>query len=218
MATLITGCNRGIGLELAKQSKQRGEKIIAVCRTYSDEIRLIADQVIDGVDITDRASLQKAVLQIREPLQKVIQNAGLFLDDSIDDLQRDSLQKQFFINALAPLEFTSLLLPKISDGAKLAFITSRMGSIADNTTGGYYGYRMSKAALNAGVKSLAIDLKPRNIATIVLHPGYVKTRMTGFQGDRSPEEAARGLLQRIDALHTNITGTFWHMNGELLPW
>lgn len=218
MATLITGCNRGIGLELAKLSKQRGEKIIAVCRTYSDEIRLIADQVIDGIDITDKASLQKAVMQIREPLDKVIQNAGLFLEDNIDDLQRDSIQKQFAINALAPLELTSLLIPKLADGAKLAFITSRMGSIADNTSGGYYGYRMSKAALNAGVKSLAVDLKPRNITAVVLHPGYVKTRMTGFQGEVSAEDSARGLLQRIDALNTNITGTFWHMNGELLPW
>ncbi len=218
MATLITGCNRGIGLELAKQSKARGEKIIAICRTYSDEIRLIADQVIDGIDLTDRASLQKVILQIREPLNKVIQNAGVFLEDSIEDLQTESLLKQFQINALAPLEFTSLLIPKLAEGAKLVFITSRMGSIADNTSGGYYGYRMSKAALNAGVKSLAIDLKPKNISVMLLHPGFVKTRMTGFQGDVVPEEAASGILQQVDNLTPNITGTFWHMNGELLPW
>jgi NAD(P)-dependent dehydrogenase (short-subunit alcohol dehydrogenase family) len=218
MATLITGCNRGIGLELAKQLKARGEKIIAICRTYSDEIRLVADQVIDGIELTEKSSLQKAAMQIRDPLNIVIQNAGLFLEDNIEELQRESLLKQFHINAIAPIEFTSILLPKIAEGAKLAFMTSRMGSIADNTSGGYYGYRMSKAALNAGVKSLALDLKPRRISVAVLHPGFVKTRMTGFQGERTPDESARGLIHQIDRMHPQTSGSFWHMNGELIPW
>jgi NAD(P)-dependent dehydrogenase (short-subunit alcohol dehydrogenase family) len=104
-------------------------------------------------------------------------------------------------------------------GARLVLMTSRMGSIDDNTSGGSYGYRMSKVALNIAGKSLAIDLKPRGISVAILHPGLVRTRMIKFNPNGiTPEEAVRGLLARIDALTLENSGTFWHANGELLPW
>jgi NAD(P)-dependent dehydrogenase (short-subunit alcohol dehydrogenase family) len=106
----------------------------------------------------------------------------------------------------------------MGQGSKIANITSRMGSIADNDSGGRYGYRASKAALNAFGKSLAVDLKPRGIAVAQLHPGYVKTRMVNFGGLISPEESARGLAERIANLTLENTGSFWHSNGEELPW
>ncbi|MGP1385997.1 MAG: SDR family NAD(P)-dependent oxidoreductase [Thainema sp.] len=114
---------------------------------------------------------------------------------------------------------THALLPLIRDGGKVAIMTSRMGSMEDNTSGGSYGYRMSKVAVSMAGKSLSHDLKPRRIAVAILHPGLVSTRMTGFtQNGITTEEAVKGLLARIDALSMENTGTFWHSNGEVLPW
>jgi NAD(P)-dependent dehydrogenase (short-subunit alcohol dehydrogenase family) len=125
--------------------------------------------------------------------------------------------RQFEVNALAPLLLARALLPHLGAGSKLALISSRMGSIDDNGSGGYYGYRMSKVALNMAGRSLAIDLRPRGIAVAILHPGMVATRMVGFTGI-PPEEAARGLLARINELSPATSGQFFHANGELLPW
>jgi NAD(P)-dependent dehydrogenase (short-subunit alcohol dehydrogenase family) len=128
------------------------------------------------------------------------------------------IEQQFAINALGPLRVTTALLPLLHDGSKVVIITSRMGSIADNGSGGYYGYRMSKAAVNAAGVSLAHDLRGRGIAVALLHPGMVATEMTGKNGI-SPEEAVRGIVQRIDALTLETSGRFTHAGtGEQLPW
>jgi NAD(P)-dependent dehydrogenase (short-subunit alcohol dehydrogenase family) len=120
---------------------------------------------------------------------------------------------------VAPLRLTRALLPQLPAGAKVILMTSRMGSIADNSSGGSYGYRMSKVALCMAGKSLAIDLAPRGIAVAILHPGLVRTRMTGFTAQGiSVEQSVQGLLARIDALSLASSGSFWHANGELLPW
>ena len=120
---------------------------------------------------------------------------------------------------MAPLLLTRALLPQLRPGSKLALMTSRMGSIEDNSSGNSYGYRMSKAALNMAGKSLAIDLQPHGIAVAILHPGLVSTRMINFNPQGiSPEQAVQGLLARIDALTLETSGSFWHANGELLPW
>jgi NAD(P)-dependent dehydrogenase (short-subunit alcohol dehydrogenase family) len=123
------------------------------------------------------------------------------------------------VNAIAPLRLTAALLPSLSAGSKVAMMTSRMGSIADNTSGSSYGYRMSKVALSMAGKSLAHDLRPKGIAVAILHPGLVQTRMTGFTNSGiTPEESVKGLLTRIDELTLENSGTFWHSNGEVLPW
>src|SRR4029079_17985726 len=128
--------------------------------------------------------------------------------DSLDGVETDSIRIQLEVNALAPLLVTKALLPCMKSGAKVALITSRMGSIGDNTSGGYYGYRMSKAALNAAGMSLAHDLKPRGIAVVMLHPGAVRTGMTGGHGQIEAKDAVRGLLARIDELKLETTGRF----------
>lgn len=219
---LITGANRGIGLELAKLYAARGDSVTGVCRETSDELGDIADQVISGIDLTEPGAID-AVVAITEqllegPLDILINNAGVFTNETLDDLDIGRIRTQLEINALVPLELTVALLPLLAEGSKIANITSRMGSIADNGSGAYYGYRASKAALNAFGKSLAMDLKPRGIAVAQLHPGYVQTRMVGFNGDISPAEAAAGLVARIDELTLDNTGGFWHSNGQQLPW
>jgi NAD(P)-dependent dehydrogenase (short-subunit alcohol dehydrogenase family) len=216
---LITGANRGIGLELAKQYAVRGAEIIGVCRESADELDTIAARTITGIHLDKAADLQRLADELADTkIDILINNAGMWHDESIDDMNVDFLAEQMAINAYAPLKITSLLLPNLSQGSKVAMITSRMGSIADNTSGGRYGYRASKAALNAYSKSLAIDLKPRGISVAILHPGYVQTRMVGFGGDISPELSAERLAGLIDNLDLNNTGTFWHSNGEELPW
>ena len=128
------------------------------------------------------------------------------------------MRAQLELNAIAPLFLTRALAPRLHAGAKVALITSRMGSIGDNGSGRYYGYRMSKAALNAAGVSLAHDLEPRGIAVVMLHPGSVRTGMTGGHGEIEADVAVRGLLQRIDELTLETTGRFLHQNGEVLPW
>ncbi|NES67631.1 MAG: SDR family oxidoreductase, partial [Okeania sp. SIO2D1] len=135
----------------------------------------------------------------------------------LDDLDFDSIRKQFEVNAIGTLRLTHALLPLMESGSKIAIITSRMGSIDDNTSGGSYGYRMSKVAVSMAGKSLSVDLKPQGIAVAILHPGLISTRMTNFTGI-SPAEAAENLLARIDELNLENTGTFWHAKGEVLPW
>jgi NAD(P)-dependent dehydrogenase (short-subunit alcohol dehydrogenase family) len=224
MRVLITGANRGIGLAMAKQFASEGHEIMAICRETSDELAALTKQVITGVDLTDDAAVSQLTQTLRSSLGEqdkidvLINNAGLFKNETLDELDIDAIRDQFEVNAIAPLKVTQALLPFLAVGGKVANITSRMGSIEDNTSGAYYGYRASKAALNAFTKSLAVDLKPHDIAVCVLHPGYVQTRMVNFGGDLTPEQAAAGLIQRVEELNLENTGGFWHSNGTPLPW
>lgn len=216
---VITGANRGIGLALAEQLHQKGWDIIAVCRTESEQIEEIASMVISGIDVTDQEQMQQVKTIIGEQqIDLLINNAGLLRDEVLGEINYDTMREQFEINALAPLMVTETLLPNMVEGSKVANITSRMGSIADNDSGGRYGYRASKAAFNAIGKSLAEDLKTKGIAVAQLHPGWVKTRMVDFNGLITVEESAQGLIDRIEQLDLSTTGGFWHTNGEALPW
>ncbi len=216
---VITGANRGIGLELARQWKDRGERVTALCRTASDELNELGVNVIEGIDITNDSDIARARESLSgEPVDILYNNAGLLTDENLNDMNWDRIRTQFEINTLAPLKVTLALLDQIPKGGKVALMTSRMGSIADNDSGGRYGYRMTKAALNAAGKSLAVDLKPRGIAVGILHPGYVKTAMTGYTGHITPDVAAERLIQRVDELNLDNTGTFWHSDGSELPW
>ncbi len=216
---LITGANRGIGLALCKTYIAQGWKVIGVCRTASPELTESGARVIAGVDVSDAQALaQLADTLGGKSIDLLINNAGIFLNETLGKIDYDNIQQQFLINAEAPLRITEALLGNLNTGAKIAFITSRMGSIADNGSGGYYGYRMSKAALNAAAMSLARDLKPRGIAVAILHPGFVQTAMVNFGGDISADESAQRLRQRIEGLTLDNSGTFWHSNGDVLPW
>ena len=217
---LIIGANRGIGLELVRQLKERGEDVIATCRSSSPELDTLSVRVESNIDITSGDS----VIKLRQNLKDIkvdvlIHNAGIAEFNSLSNLDPQSILHQFEVNALSPLCCVQTLLSHLSKSAKIALISSRMGSIEDNTSGGSYGYRMSKVALCMAGKSLAVDLKPNGISVGILHPGLVSTRMTGFTSNGiQPKESVKGLIQRIDELTLENTGTFWHSNGEILPW
>lgn len=151
-------------------------------------------------------------------LDVLVNNAGILRGDSLERMNFDSIEEQLEVNALGPLRVTTALLPLLHKGSKVVIVTSRMGSMADNGSGGYYGYRMSKAAVNAAGVSLARDLAGRGIAVLLVHPGMVATEMTGRNGI-APEQSVRGIVQRIDALTVENTGRFVHAGtGEELPW
>ena len=217
---LITGANRGIGLEYCRQLQERGERVIAVCRTSSLELETLGVRIEAGIDMTNDAAMASLVERLDGlHLDGLILNAGILESTGLEDLKAESLRRQFEVNALGPLRLTHALLPQLGNGSKLILMTSRMGSIEDNSSGGSYGYRMSKVALNMAGKSLAIDLQSRGIAVAILHPGLVRTRMVNFHPQGiSPAEAVLGLLARIDALTLENSGSFWHANGEILPW
>ncbi|MCH2534496.1 MAG: SDR family oxidoreductase [Bdellovibrionales bacterium] len=219
MKALITGCNRGIGLELAKQLKAKGYEIYAICRTNSDELKTVSNHIFDNVDVTNFNQIKEISDKLKSTkFDLIINNAGVLLPTSLSDLNVENINTMFQVNAVAPLVLTQEFLGNLEEGSKVAMITSRMGSIEDNTSGGQYGYRMSKCALNIAGKSLAEDLKDKKIAVGLFHPGFVNTRMVNFNGQIDPDESAQGIVKQIEKLTMENSGGFWHSNGERLPW
>ena len=220
--TLVTGANRGIGLEFCRQLKARGDDVIAVCRSSSPDLDQLDIEVIEDVDVADPESVAQLASRLTgRRIDILINNAGVLRRASLGTLAAESVTDmvdQFRTNSLGPILVTEALMPNLQKGSKVGIVTSRMGSVTDNTSGGYYGYRMSKAAVNIAGVSLARDLADRGIAVALLHPGYVRTDMTGQEGFIDPDEAARGLIQRLDELSMTSSGGFWHTNGEALPW
>lgn len=218
---VISGANRGIGLALCRLYIGRGNNVIALCRTPSDELSALGANIIPNADVTDNASLQAAASAIAGPIDILIHNAGiLFVDelDGIDDAAIVEMQRQYDVNALGPLRLTLALRKRLHRGSRLAIITSAMGSIADNTSGGYYGYRMSKSAVNMLGKSLSVDLQDDGVAVGLIHPGYVRTDMTGGQGLIDTTASATGIGAVIDKLNAENSGSFWHSDGRALDW
>lgn len=217
---VITGANRGIGLELCRHYLNRGDTVTAVCRSSSAKLDALNDaHILMGIDVGDAKSIATLTTQlIDKPIDVLINNAGILRGDELDHLNFVEIQKQFNINSLGPLRVTAALKSKLAKPAKVAIITSRMGSMADNSSGGSYGYRMSKAAVNAAGVSLARDLHKDDVAVAILHPGWVRTDMTKHSGHIEPSESAAGLVERIDELTLEHSGGFWHSNGERLPW
>ncbi|MDQ2075691.1 SDR family oxidoreductase [Marinimicrobium sp. ABcell2] len=216
---VITGANRGIGLELCRHYVKAGYEVYGACRKASKALGDSGANVIEGVDVSRAAGIGELARTLDgKSIDILINNAGVLKSQSLGDIDYADVERQFEVNAIGPLRVTESLLPNLRKGAKVALITSRMGSIADNTSGGSYGYRMSKAALNAAGMSLAHDLAPRGVSVAILHPGFVQTDMVGGAGDITPAVAAERLAQRIEDLSLETTGGFWHSNGERLPW
>lgn len=223
MATcLVTGASRGIGLEFCRQLKARGDNVVAVCRSPSEALANLGVEVMHGIDVTDPETVANLAERLQgRNIDVLINNAGVLRRDrlgALGDESTDDMLLQFRTNSLGPLLVTEALLANLGEGAKIGIVTSRMGSVADNTSGGYYGYRMSKAAVNIAGVSLARDLADRRIAVALLHPGYVRTDMTGHEGFCDVDEAVTGMLARLDALTPETSGGFWHANGEVLAW
>ncbi|MCL8311642.1 SDR family oxidoreductase [Leptospira interrogans] len=216
---LITGSNRGIGLELTKQFLSQGDQVFALCRKSSSElIHLKPTRIFEGMDVLNSNSIRDLPSKLLDTkIDILINNAGILIPDNLQSLDEENVFTQFLVNALGPLKVVKVLLSSLKKNAKLIFLTSRMGSIADNNSGSYYGYRASKAALNAIAVSLAKDLSPREISVGIFHPGMVATRMSGGQGI-SITESVEGLIKRIESLNLHNSGKFFHQNGEELPW
>jgi len=217
--TLVTGSNRGIGLELCRALAAEGHRVIAACRSGSPELDALGVEVVTGVDVADDASVAALGKKLAgRRIDWLIANAGILEPGGLDALDFDSMRRQFEVNSLGPLRVVKALLPSLGEGSKIGIVSSRVGSLADNGSGGMYGYRMSKAAANMAGVSLARDLAGRKIAVALLHPGYIRTRMTGGGGNDDPDVAARGLVARMKELDLASSGGFWHASGERLPW
>lgn len=219
MATvLVTGANRGIGLQLCTQFMARGDDVIATCRSASDDLLQLGVRIIENVDVSDGDSIKHLEDTLGEQRIDILVNgAGILREDKLGELDYDEMTEQFRVNTLGPLRVTEALLDNLRKGSKVIIITSRVGSIKDNSSGGYYGYRASKTAVNQVGMNLKHELLPRGVAVALLHPGLVATDMTGGRGV-DPKESARGLIQRIDELNLDNSGSFWHAEGYALPW
>ncbi len=218
---VITGANRGIGLSLTKHYQQQGHQVFGSCRNSSAELDASGAMVIDGIDVSNDASIAQLSAKLNgTEIDLLINNAGIFRNEVLGNIDHDSIQKQFTVNTFGPLKITEALHNYFSENSKLVMITSRMGSISDNTNGGFYGYRMSKAALNIAAISLSHDLRQKRVSVAIIHPGFVGTDMiSGYgDGDITPDQAAERIAQRIEELNLKNSGTFWHSNGQVLPW
>ncbi len=220
---IVTGANRGIGLELARRLAARGNPVIGTAREpgRADELRAL-DVRVEQLDVADPDSIAAFGARIGDDAVDVlINNAGIGgHGESLAALDFDAAERMFRVNALGPLRVTRALLGPLRRGGSrlVAHVTSRMGSIADNTSGGAYGYRASKAALNMLNRSLAHELGPEGFRCVVLHPGWVRTDMGGSQAPLAVGESAGGLLAVLDGLPAGANGEFLDHRGEPVPW
>jgi NAD(P)-dependent dehydrogenase (short-subunit alcohol dehydrogenase family) len=228
MRILVTGANRGIGLELARQLLARGDTVDAVVRRpdRADALRALApaDRIrIHACDVGDDASVAALATALGDAtLDVLINNAGVWGGDRqrLADLDLAEAMRTYQINALGPLRVTRALLPHLRRGVtrKMLHLTSGMGSIGDNTSGGWYGYRMAKAALNMASRSLAIDLRDDGIASAVINPGWVQTDMGGASAPTPVVDSVRGILTCLDQLTLETSGSFLNWKGGTYPW
>jgi NAD(P)-dependent dehydrogenase (short-subunit alcohol dehydrogenase family) len=221
----ITGANRGIGLEFARQYAADGWRVLAACRNPRDAKELAGlpgDVRVFALDVIDEYQLPALAKSLNdEAIDILINNAGVGgFDDSFGNTPTNEWIETLRVNAIAPLHVAEQLLPHLERGQRrlIVNITSRMGSIADNGSGGSYSYRTSKAALNMVAKSMAHDLKGRRIIVVVFHPGWVKTDMGGPQALLPPKASVGGMRAKIATLTAADSGKFFNYDGKPLPW
>ena len=225
---LVTGTNRGIGLEFVKQYAADGWNVIACCREpdASRDLRALAqaqayDIEIITLDVGDFVQIDKVAEQLRDrKIDVLINNAGIYPESSLGDLDFDAWAEAFKINCMAPLKMAEAFSAHIANSQlqKIATLSSKMGSVDDNTSGGSYIYRTSKAAVNMAMKSLAIDLRPMGISVVTLHPGWVQTDMGGANGLINTQTSVTGLRQVIEGLSQHNTGKFIAYDGKEIAW
>src|SRR3954470_10980776 len=219
MKAVVTGANRGIGLELVRQLRERGDEVEACARTASDELRALAgDRVqLHGLDVTDALSVRALASALEGAAIDLVFNvAGVYggakqsLGQMAEDLELADVADTYNVNAIGALRVSVALLPNVRRGRakKLVHVTSGMGSISDNSSGGYYAYRMSKAALNMMSRSLAVDLRGEGISSFVINPGWVQTDMGGSGAPVKVADSVRGILREIDRATLADSGEF----------
>ena len=223
MTVLVTGANRGIGLELVRQLEARGMNVIGTARKPGEagELRATGARVLQ-LDVTDGDSIAALAQSLDgQPIDLLINNAGMMghTGASFEKTDFTKIGATFAVNTLGPMRVTQALLPNLRAGKHrtVLSISSVMGSIAGNQ-GGYYGYRSSKAALNMMNKSLALELADEGFTCVVLHPGWVKTRMGGEGAQISTEESVSGLLEVIAGLGPEDNARFLDYRGQEIPW
>jgi len=215
---LITGANRGIGLALAEFYTNRGDRVIACCRKASPSLVKLDLELVEKLDVSN----WKAVKQLGPAFENrkidiLINNAGVLHDESLSNMNFDTIGEQFNVNAVGALMVTKSLEKSLHEGSIVVMMSSLAGSISDNANGGLYGYRMSKAAMNAASVSLANDLKPKGVGVMVIHPGLVATLMTKNKGI-STTDSAHEISFAINEFKFKDTGKFTHANGSSLDW
>ncbi len=216
---VITGANKGIGLQLAKQYKQDGDEVIAAVRNSSDELEALGAKIYENVDVTNDEQVLEFKRQLGDTTIDILfNNSGQLSSEDMLDMNYDRIRQQFEVNTLGPLRMTHTLNHLFARGSKIGIVSSRVGSMTDNGGGGNYGYRISKTGVNMVGKNLSIDFAPRGIGVYLFHPGYVSTQMVNFKGTVPPQDAAKGLKQVMENLTLEQTGTFWHAEGYELPW
>jgi len=227
---LVTGANRGLGLEFVRQYAGNGWKTWAACRLpkSAKELKALQTQHANAIsilalDVTDADSIRLAAAQLRgEPIDLLLNNAGVGSPPAqkIGSLDYAAWARVIDANVLGPARVIEAFVGNVSIGTdkRIVTLTSRMGSIADNSSGGSYAYRSSKAGVNAVMKSFSIDLAPRGITCVVVHPGWVRTDMGGANGKLAPAESVKALRALIASLKAKDTGKFFDYDGSELPW
>lgn len=225
-SVLITGAGRGIGLEFARQYLEDGWRVLATCRNPKASSGLAAlkgDIQLHPLDVADHASIEALAATLRkESIDVLINNAGIYGPRSaaLRRIGYDEWAEVFRVNVMGPLKVSEAFLDHVarSEMKRIVALTSKMGSMADNHSGGSYIYRSSKAALNATMKSLAVDLAPRGILVGILHPGWVRTDMGGPGALIEPSVSVAGLRQAIAGLSPETSGAFLNYDGSPIPW
>ena len=231
MKVLITGANRGIGLEFVRQFAARGERVFATCRQPAEAIELQdlkaqnPDLVsITALDVTNPSSIVDSYNTIStqtETLDLLINNAGINIDDgSFGALDLDTMQSILTVNSIAPMLVTQQYLDLVKAGSKpkIINVSSGNGSLTNLVMTGYYSYSASKAALNMYSLRLSHDLKDTGVIVIMLHPGWVKTDMGGPNADITPQDSIKSMLQFIDTLTLDNSGGYYDYTGKTIPW
>ncbi len=229
MRYVITGANRGIGLEFVSQLLERGDDVVATARhpEEADELQALAESYdgqlrIETLDVTHQDTIDALASSLEgHPVDVLINNGATMIGaGGIGNLNEDAIMTSIDVNTLGPLRVTQALLDSLdmADDPKVVNVTSKMGSITDNGSGGSYAYRISKTALNMATRSMAIDLKPRGIIAFVIHPGWVQTRMGGPNALIDTETSVSEMLQRIDEADADTSGSFQEWNGDEIPW
>ncbi|NTX01388.1 SDR family oxidoreductase [Myxococcus sp. CA040A] len=228
MNLVITGANRGIGLELTRQYLARGDTVHAGAREPAEarELTTLADASggrlrVYALDVTSDESVRAFAAALTEPVDLLINNAGRRTRrDDLEDVSLEDALQMLQVNALGALRVTRAVLPRLrgTPGAKIASLSSGLGSITDNTSGGGYGYRMSKAALNMATRSLAADLRGEGLIVVTISPGWVQTDMGGASAPTQVSESAAGLLAVLDRVTTQDSGGFFDFRGARIDW
>jgi NAD(P)-dependent dehydrogenase (short-subunit alcohol dehydrogenase family) len=220
---LITGANRGLGLEFARQYAEAGWKVIGTARRPDAATELKALGVrVKQLDVTVQESVDRLAADLgTTPIDLLINNAGIFpMAANLADIDFDNIARTLAVNTIGPMRVTRAVLPNLrrGEGKQIVNITSNLGSIADNTSGQFYGYRESKAALNMFTRSLAAELREDGFTCIVMNPGWVQTDMGGASAPLKAPESISGMRVVIDHLTTADSGTFWTYEGKQMPW